>query len=91
MKASAWYQVTYHPNLIHCTRRIIEDGKETPARLSFAWIAVDYLARIKMRCREVNAMSKDRSLHFLRRYSGGREASCMSEATRPLCHFALPI
>ncbi|CAL5011014.1 unnamed protein product [Urochloa decumbens] len=91
MKASAWYQVTYHPNWIHCTRRIIEDGKEKPARLSFAWIAVDYLARIKMRCRgEVNAMSKDRSLHFLRRYSGGREASCMSEA-RPLCYFALPI
>ena len=41
-KASAWYQVTYHPNWI---RR----SKETPPRISFPWIAVDYLASIKAR------------------------------------------
>nr|XP_034599084.1 probable RNA-dependent RNA polymerase SHL2 [Setaria viridis] len=92
MKASAWYQVTYHPYWIQFSRKMTEfDGKEMPARLSFAWIAVDYLAHIKMRCRgEVDASSKDRSLHFLRRYGQGREVSCLSEA-RPLCHFALPI
>ncbi|KAF8692040.1 hypothetical protein HU200_039989 [Digitaria exilis] len=61
MKASAWYQVTYHPEWIQRSRKMIElDGKEMPARLSFAWIAVDYLTRIKMRCQEVNAISKDR-------------------------------
>ncbi|CAO2187458.1 unnamed protein product [Urochloa humidicola] len=43
-KASAWYQVTYHPKWIQRSR--------LPPRLSFAWIAVDYLSRIKMRCRE---------------------------------------
>ncbi|KAF8692039.1 hypothetical protein HU200_039988 [Digitaria exilis] len=42
-KASAWYQVTYHP-------KWIQRSRETPPRLSFAWIAVDHLARIKMRC-----------------------------------------
>nr|CAB3480338.1 unnamed protein product [Digitaria exilis] len=48
MKASAWYQVTYHPEWIQRSRKMIEfDGKEMPARLSFAWIAVDYLTRIK--------------------------------------------
>jgi RNA-dependent RNA polymerase len=41
-KASAWYQVTYHP-------KWIQRSREMPLRLSFAWIAVDYLARIKMR------------------------------------------
>ncbi|CAO2176113.1 unnamed protein product [Urochloa humidicola] len=44
-KASAWYQVTYHPKWIQRSRGM-------PPRLSFAWIAVDYLSRIKMRCRE---------------------------------------
>ncbi|OQU76799.1 hypothetical protein SORBI_3010G213100, partial [Sorghum bicolor] len=44
MKASAWYQVTYHPEFIRL--RELDDEK-TPARLSFAWIPVDYLAQIK--------------------------------------------
>jgi RNA-dependent RNA polymerase len=92
MKASAWYQVTYHPNWIKCSRKATEfDGKEMPARLSFAWIAVDYLARIKMKCRrEVHASSSDRNLQFLRRYGQSREVSCMTEA-RPLCHLSLNI
>ncbi|XP_034599533.2 probable RNA-dependent RNA polymerase SHL2 [Setaria viridis] len=50
-KASAWYQVTYHPNWIQRSR-------EMPLRLSFAWIAVDYLARIKMRRRQEAKVSK---------------------------------
>ncbi|CAO2209790.1 unnamed protein product [Urochloa humidicola] len=44
-KASAWYQLTYHPKWIQWSRAM-------PPRLSFAWIAVDYLSRIKMRCRQ---------------------------------------
>lgn len=51
MKASAWYQVTYHPKWTEKTAGMMEpDGEEMPARLSFAWIAVDYLVRIKIRC-----------------------------------------
>lgn len=44
MKASAWYQVTYRPEFIRLGE---PDDEKTPARLSFAWIAVDYLAEIK--------------------------------------------
>uniref|UniRef100_A0A0A9C0Y1 RNA-dependent RNA polymerase n=1 Tax=Arundo donax TaxID=35708 RepID=A0A0A9C0Y1_ARUDO len=52
MKASAWYQVTYHPKWVQKSREMLEpEGEEMPARLSFAWIPVDYLVRIKIRCR----------------------------------------
>ncbi|CAM0952748.1 unnamed protein product [Alopecurus aequalis] len=51
MKASAWYQVTYHPKWIEKSRSMLDpDGNEMPVRLSFAWVAVDYLVRIKLRC-----------------------------------------
>ncbi|THU44667.1 hypothetical protein C4D60_Mb02t09780 [Musa balbisiana] len=53
MKASAWYQVTYHPRWVKKYRELKEpDGDGVPARLSFAWIAADYLVRIKVRCQE---------------------------------------
>ena len=60
MKASAWYQVTYHPKWVQKSREMLgPDCEEMPARLSFAWIAVDYLARIKIRCRgDVKANSQ---------------------------------
>ncbi|KAL5701648.1 RNA-directed RNA polymerase [Ranunculus cassubicifolius] len=51
-KASAWYQVTYHPKWVKTSlelRRIEEDDDSVPAFLSFAWIPVEYLARIKVR------------------------------------------
>ncbi|KQK09241.1 probable RNA-dependent RNA polymerase SHL2 [Brachypodium distachyon] len=49
-KASAWYQVTYHPKWVEKLRAMLdEDGEERPVRFSFAWIAVDYLVRIKLR------------------------------------------
>ncbi|RLM62177.1 putative RNA-dependent RNA polymerase SHL2 [Panicum miliaceum] len=91
MKASAWYQVTYHPKWIQALRETSEfDGKEMPARLSFPWIAVDYLTRIKMRRRgQADAISRDRGLRFQRQFSEGCEVSWMPEA-RPLYHFALP-
>ncbi|KAJ6795188.1 putative RNA-dependent RNA polymerase SHL2 [Iris pallida] len=51
-KASAWYQVTYHPSWVEKTMKLKEpEGDQVPARLSFAWIATDYLVRIKVRCR----------------------------------------
>ncbi|XP_044960782.1 probable RNA-dependent RNA polymerase SHL2 [Hordeum vulgare subsp. vulgare] len=52
MKASAWYQVTYHPKWTEKSRALLDpdDEERMPVRLSFAWIAVDYLARIKIRC-----------------------------------------
>jgi len=70
MKASAWYQVTYHPKWIQRLREMSEfDGKEMPARLSFAWIAVDYLTRIKMRRRgQADAIPRDGGLHFQRQF-----------------------
>nr|CAB3477261.1 unnamed protein product [Digitaria exilis] len=60
MKASAWYQVTYHPKWLQKSRELLgPDCEVMPARLSFAWIAVDYLARIKIRCHgEVKANSQ---------------------------------
>ncbi|KAF0920038.1 hypothetical protein E2562_032612 [Oryza meyeriana var. granulata] len=51
MKASAWYQVTYHPKWVEKSSGMLDpDGEEMPARLSFAWIPVDYLVRIKLKC-----------------------------------------
>ncbi|KAM0932075.1 putative RNA-directed RNA polymerase [Dioscorea sansibarensis] len=52
-KASAWYQVTYHPVWVKKSSEIKEpDGNVIPARLSFAWIAADFLVRIKMKRQE---------------------------------------
>ncbi|XP_078177742.1 RNA-dependent RNA polymerase 6 [Carex rostrata] len=50
-KASAWYQVTYHPEWVEEAREMEEEpeGKVGSARLSFAWIAADYLVRIKVK------------------------------------------
>lgn len=51
-KASAWYQVTYHPKWVQKSlelRRIEEDDEIAPAFLSFAWIPMEYLMRIKIR------------------------------------------
>ncbi|KAM0829916.1 hypothetical protein ACQ4PT_066568 [Festuca glaucescens] len=52
MKASAWYQVTYHPKWIQKSRNMLDviDEEMPPVRLSFAWVAVDYLVRIKLWC-----------------------------------------
>ncbi|CAK9175543.1 unnamed protein product, partial [Ilex paraguariensis] len=50
-KASAWYQVTYHSCWVKKSMELQEpDGDVETVMLSFAWIAVDYLARIKIRC-----------------------------------------
>ncbi|CAN8278417.1 unnamed protein product [Cochlearia groenlandica] len=53
-KASAWYHVTYHPEQVKrtCILRHPNESSSHAVMLSFAWIAVDYLARIKIRSRE---------------------------------------
>ncbi|KAF8035866.1 hypothetical protein BT93_C1786 [Corymbia citriodora subsp. variegata] len=50
-KASAWYQVTYHPEWVKKSMELREDddGGTSAMMLSFAWIATDFLARIKIR------------------------------------------
>ena len=56
-KASAWYQVTYHPKWVEKALDLKDKSPENqnpddagnPVMLSFPWIAVDYLARIKVR------------------------------------------
>ncbi|CAA7400087.1 unnamed protein product [Spirodela intermedia] len=51
VKASAWYQVAYHPEWVEKARQMREPGAAAALRLSFPWIAADYLARIKVRRR----------------------------------------
>ena len=48
-KASAWYEVTYHSDWIKKELEVQEpDTEGEMINLSFAWIATDYLARIKI-------------------------------------------
>lgn len=49
-KASAWYQVTYHPEQVKRALELRAPEAEENHKLSFAWIPADYLARIKVRC-----------------------------------------
>ncbi|KAK3043720.1 hypothetical protein RJ639_001916 [Escallonia herrerae] len=52
-KASAWYQVTYHADWVKKSLELqVPDSAANDVKLSFAWIATDYLARIKIRRRE---------------------------------------
>ncbi|XP_043719157.1 RNA-dependent RNA polymerase 6-like [Telopea speciosissima] len=55
-KASAWYRVTNHPEWVMKAQELKdpEVNGNTPAMLSFAWIAYDYLARIKIKSRKDN-------------------------------------
>ena len=61
MKASAWYQVTYHPEFIRLRE---PDDEKTPTRLSFAWIPVDYLAQIKKKCHGEMKVEEGRSAYI---------------------------
>lgn len=71
-KASAWYQVTYHPKWVKMSLDLQDpdaNDKET-VMLSFPWIAADYLARIKIRrggMRDVRAQP-NKSINSLARY-----------------------
>ncbi|XP_058113286.1 RNA-dependent RNA polymerase 6-like [Magnolia sinica] len=68
-KASAWYQVTYHPMWVKKSEALKQtDGDRIPIRLSFAWIATDYLVRLKVRCQDVQKLSTNKPIDFLVRY-----------------------
>ncbi|WCJ30286.1 RNA-dependent RNA polymerase 6 [Euphorbia peplus] len=69
-KASAWYQVSYHPEWV---KKSVE--LQTPdasggsiTMLSFAWIATDYLARIKIKCRGMEGVDTDRPVNSLAKF-----------------------
>ncbi|KAG8375787.1 hypothetical protein BUALT_Bualt10G0136800 [Buddleja alternifolia] len=68
-KASAWYQVTYHESWVKKSKalQMIDDGGKT-VMLSFAWIAADYLARIKIRRRRMENDISNKPIDSLGRY-----------------------
>ncbi|KAH6804759.1 RNA-dependent RNA polymerase 6 [Perilla frutescens var. frutescens] len=69
-KASAWYQVTYHESWVKKAKEIqqVDDPDKTTVLLSFAWIAADYLARIKIRRRKMENSISDKPIDSLGRY-----------------------
>ncbi|GMG99002.1 hypothetical protein Nepgr_000842 [Nepenthes gracilis] len=72
-KASAWYQVTYDPKWVEKSREMQDpDSRGEKAMLSFAWIPVDYLARIKVRCREKGSEDPSKPINALAMYLAKR-------------------
>ncbi|KAI3786762.1 hypothetical protein L1987_40703 [Smallanthus sonchifolius] len=72
-KASAWYQVTYHPTWVEKSLALQEPGQEgETVNLSFAWIAADYLARIKIKCRGAGSGNSHKPIDTLGRYIADR-------------------
>ncbi|XP_004291459.1 PREDICTED: RNA-dependent RNA polymerase 6-like [Fragaria vesca subsp. vesca] len=72
-KASAWYQVTYHPDWVKKSLDLHgPDGPGDVVMLSFAWIAADYLARIKIKRREVSNIDPKKPINILTKYLADR-------------------
>ncbi|XP_010254390.1 PREDICTED: RNA-dependent RNA polymerase 6-like [Nelumbo nucifera] len=72
-KASAWYQVTYHPRWIMKTLKLREHEDESnPAMLSFAWIPADYLVRIKIKHRDMENVDARKPINALANYLADR-------------------
>ncbi|KAM5569729.1 RNA-dependent RNA polymerase 6 [Rosa sericea] len=72
-KASAWYQVTYHPDWVKRSLDLQRaDGPGDVVMLSFAWIAADYLARIKIKRREVGNIDPKKPINALTKYLADR-------------------
>lgn len=68
-KASAWYQVAYHPKWVKRSLELQEpDGPENVVMLSFSWIAADYLARIKIKSRRRVNFDNSKPINSLARY-----------------------
>lgn len=68
-KASAWYQVTYHPTWLQRSLELHHpDCVGETVMLSFAWIAVDYLAQIKIRRRGSWNLDSSKPIDSLGRY-----------------------
>lgn len=73
-KASAWYQVTYHPKWVKKSLELQEpdDGPGNVVMLSFAWIAADYLARIKIKSQRMGNVDSAKPINSLVRYLSDR-------------------
>ncbi|GAB2284906.1 RNA dependent RNA polymerase [Dionaea muscipula] len=74
-KASAWYQVTYHPEWVKKSlemRLQVPDGAGDKVMLSFAWIPVDYLVRIKIRCGGKGSDDSSMPINSLSKYLAQR-------------------
>ncbi|KAM1200837.1 hypothetical protein ACFX2I_017061 [Malus domestica] len=72
-KASAWYQVTYHPKWVKRSIHLQEpDVAGNVAMLSFAWITADYLARIKIKRRGVEHIDSPKPINSLSKYLADR-------------------
>ncbi|KAL5975839.1 RNA-dependent RNA polymerase [Asimina triloba] len=85
-KASAWYQVVYHPMWVKKTMSLKEcDGDGIPVRLSFAWIAADYLVRLK---KLKNVLVRGNEISVNRRMvleSGSGIYAIQHQSSRPPC------
>ncbi|KAK4798218.1 hypothetical protein SAY86_030544 [Trapa natans] len=73
-KASSWYQVSYHPKWMKKSLELREHGgcSTGTVMLSFAWIAADYLARIKIRAREIRHVDLEKPVNSLMGYLAER-------------------
>nr|GMD42830.1 RNA-dependent RNA polymerase 6 [Ipomoea batatas] len=68
-KASAWYQVTYHRDWVSKSQELQHpNGAGGSVMLSFPWIAADYLAMIKLRCRGMGNADSSKPINALRKY-----------------------
>ncbi|KAM7258329.1 hypothetical protein ACFE04_014070 [Oxalis oulophora] len=65
-KASAWYQVTYHPQWVKESLKLQDPGNaENVKILSFPWIATDYLVRIKIRGQDMGNIDFSKPVNAL--------------------------
>ncbi|KAF3788205.1 RNA-dependent RNA polymerase 6 [Nymphaea thermarum] len=71
-KAAAWYHVTYHPHWVEKTMELKDPEHEVQLLLSFPWIAVDYLARIKIRQQGRLQFNTNKPINHLARYLGDK-------------------
>ncbi|KAI9119508.1 hypothetical protein K1719_009384 [Acacia pycnantha] len=73
-KASAWYQVTYHPEWVKKSLDLQDKSVDhgNKVMLSFPWIAVDYLARIKIRNQGVGSVDSTKPVDSLAKYLAER-------------------
>lgn len=70
-KASAWYQVAYHPDWVQQSLKLrgpSDNTEEQQLLLSFPWIAADYLARIKIRQTGIAKIDSGKPVSSLARY-----------------------
>lgn len=68
-RASAWYQVTYHPEWVKKSLNLRAPDDDTDSvMLSFPWVAADYLARIKIKNGGMAGVQSTKPISSLVRY-----------------------